>query len=261
MAITTPTPSGYDQTSLRSRLLLHWRASDLSLVPITGQSETFSRSTSATAKDKEGRLYEVISERYRWHRVDANDGNEYTTLLLEGGRTNELTRSEALDHADWAKTNASVTADQATGPDGATSLDQLVEDSTNSVAHGVTQSASLTADKTYVFSVWAKDVDRTWLRLRLGDGTATSDTWFNLSTGATGTEGTTSGANVTHVRSYIRDWTDGVSGLYRCVIVVTFGNSATSITGTIALADANDSVTHNGDGSSSLYAGYPQLEE
>lgn len=182
--------------------------------------------------------------------------------LLEVPRTNELVRSEALDNASWAKVGLAgtpVVADQAVGPDGATSLDELVEDTNNS-AHAVTQTATLTADAIYALSCWAIAGTRSWLRLAVtaDAGANRADSWFDLANGVVGT-GTDAGAGA-FVGSYVEDWTDVAPGLYRCVLVGSCGNGATSIATVVALASGDGVSGYTGDGSS-LYAGYAQLED
>lgn len=193
----------------------------------------------------------------------ANDGTTYRTTLLEGAGTNEVTRAKALDHADWTTLALSaVTADQATGPDNASTLEELVEDSSASTGHGVYQDATLTADATYALSCWAIANTRSFLLLRMNEAAAGANTvraYFNLSTGAVGTTG--AGGTGSFTRAYVEDWTDVAAGLYRCVLVGSIGNSATSIRAQVKLADADNSEAYTGDGSSSLYAGFAQLED
>lgn len=262
MTIITPTPTEYDQTSLRPRTWFHWRAGDLSLEPLAAPADlTIDRTTSGTARDVLGRLYSQQAEHLRFHHVEANDGNTYLVALLEGGSTNELTRSEELDHADWGDTGFSaVTADQATGPDGVASLEELVEDGTTG-ARFVTQTGiTLTADANYAISAWGIANSRDWLLLHLADGGGnTLRAWFNLSTGAVGT--TSGGGTASVARTYVENWTDVAAGLYRVVLVGSIGSGSTSINARLYMTDSDDNTSYAGDGTSSLYAGYAMLED
>ena len=46
-------------------------------------------------------------------------------LLIEEQRTNLLLRSEEFDNASWAKTNATITVNATTAPDGTTTADLI----------------------------------------------------------------------------------------------------------------------------------------
>jgi len=69
--------------------------------------------------------------------------------------TNLLTYSEQFDHANWAKVRLSVTADQATAPDGTVSADKLVCVGTAdpSLPQSYDTGVAL-ASLTFTFSVW-----------------------------------------------------------------------------------------------------------
>jgi len=72
-------------------------------------------------------------------------------LLLEPQRTNLCLWSQNFDDANWGKTTASVTANQATAPDGTNTMDLLVFSAT---AGRLTQGVATTNGATYTFSVW-----------------------------------------------------------------------------------------------------------
>lgn len=176
--------------------------------------------------------------------------------------SNALTRSEALDHADWTKSGSSTSADGATGPDGATSLDEIIED-VNNTQHFVRQDVSgATANANYALSAWASANNRSWVRLSVfdtGNGSNRVRVWFDLSSGAVGSN--SAGGTGSFVRAYMKDWTDVASNLHRCILVGSVGNNATSIGAKISLATGDNVVTYDGDGSSSLHAGYAQFED
>lgn len=99
---------------------------------VTGLS--FARSGAATARRADGRI------------TGFADGVARVTdrgLLIEEARTNLLVRSQELDAASWTKSNAAVTADVTTAPDGTTTADRVASTATASVA--VQQSAAVGA--------------------------------------------------------------------------------------------------------------------
>lgn len=218
-----------------------------------------SRSSVGSFRDRSLHLREAESGVLRPTWIEGE--SEYAARL-EASRTNELTRSEALDHGDWSKNLVTVNDDQADGPGGATSLDEIVEDG-GTGAHRATQAVTgMTADTDYALSCWAIADTREWIRLGVretADATNRVRAWFDLSSGATGT--TDDNGTGSFRRSYIEDWTDTVSGLYRVVLVGSVGNGATSLSVDLVLARSDGEVSYTGDGSSSLYAGYAGLED
>lgn len=77
-------------------------------------------------------------------------------------RPNLLVRSEELDNAAWVKSGASVTANAAQSPDGATTADKLVEDNANT-AHSARIDTPSQAAGTYTYSIFVKPSGRTQL--------------------------------------------------------------------------------------------------
>jgi hypothetical protein len=61
--------------------------------------------------------------------------------LIQNAPMNLLTFSEQFDNAVWATASASVSANQIASPDGSTTSDKLVED-TSTGSHQITRSAS-----------------------------------------------------------------------------------------------------------------------
>lgn len=220
----------------------------------------------ATYRDEDGVLQTVAADaeiRDGAYFLNPVTGLYERSLLTEVGRTNEFTQSEDLTHADWTAVGLSTrTANQATGPDGTVTLDELVEDSGNS-GHRVYQTPTLTADGDYAISAWFMANTRTWGLLWMAEvgGTSTNyvRAWFNLSTGAIGT--TAAGGTGALGFATIEDWTDVAPGLYRCTLTGSVGNSVTSIVGSVSMASADNTLTYTGDGSSSLYAGFAQIED
>lgn len=229
--------------------------------------ETFTRTgATGTYVDEDGVLQTAAANirRTEWLDLDGDGIRETVAALLEKGTTNEFFPSENLnDGVRWIKTAlAGITVDQEVGPDGQTSLDAIVEDSTLG-AHFVNQAVTgMTADATYALSGWFIAGTRDFVRLLMEEtGTPANfvQAWFDLVTGAVGT--TTDNGTGTFVRAYTEDWTDTVAGLYRCVLVGSIGNSATAITGSIRMATQDAETSYQGDGSSRIFGGYMQLED
>jgi len=133
---------------------------------------------------------------------------------------NLLTFSEQFDNAAWAKTGSTATANSTTAPDGTTTADTLVEDTSNN-AHSYNQSVTTIASVDYCFSVFLKNVDRQYVSISFNRNSV-STVWasavFDL-VGGTVT-GTNTSGGATLVSSSI---TNVGSGWYRCQIVANIG--------------------------------------
>jgi hypothetical protein len=172
----------------------------------------------------------------RCKRKERTGGEYLTGILIEPQRTQILVQSQTFNNASWVKTALSVTADQAVSPDGSTTADALIADSTTA-QHIIHQASGSLSAATHTFSVWAKRGDRDWLIL---EDTTLSNVraWFNLNTGVVGT----TGASVTlaHIEAWGNGW-------YRCSIAFTA--TAVSHTLRISPASADNTTDFTGDGS------------
>jgi hypothetical protein len=103
--------------------------------------------------------------------------------LIEGAGTNLLTRSEEADHADWTKTNSTITANDSEAPDETTSMDLITGiTSGGGIERGINQAITFTADS-YTFSIYAKAGLGSHIGLKMFDGTTTIGSIFSLITG------------------------------------------------------------------------------
>lgn len=137
--------------------------------------------------------------------------------LIEGSRTNSLTRSEEADNAAWTKAKTTVTANAVAAPDGATTADTLVEDNTSG-EHYIDQNFAATNAVVYTWSTWVKAAAGTRsLRLR----TATAVAAFVDFNPSTGVLGTPSGGTAT-ATAYANGW-------YRVALTVTAGSTTTLV--------------------------------
>ena len=120
---------------------------------------TFTRSTTATFVGSDGLIQ---SSAINAPRFDYNPATLAPRgLLIEEQRVNLLLYSEQFDNVLWIKSNATVTANAATSPDGTTNADKLLDSITNTT-HAVNQVAvaAAVAGVTYTFSVFIKAAER-----------------------------------------------------------------------------------------------------
>lgn len=185
------------------------------------------------------------------HAKATNDGAARPILR---SRYNLLTYSEQLDNAAWAKTNATITANATTAPDGTTTADKLVEASDSAVLHSTNIFSAILLSGQYTFSVYAKASERNWLLLNFAVSNGTysvsdSRAWFDLSNGTVGTVGGT-GATASI--------TAAGNGWYRCVL--SSGSYASANRKVLAAtATADGSSSNDGDGTSGVYIWGAQL--
>jgi hypothetical protein len=153
----------------------------------------------------------------------------------------------------WTEPSASAaTFNQTTAPDGTVTADKLIDN-----AAGGTGSASFKQDVSvetttaYTYSIYAKADQLSWVVLGLINFTTPGTTFasFNLSSGVKGTTGGDD-AGIEDVGN----------GWYRCW--VSFTTDATDTTGSIRVyaSEANNSITIDLDGTSSIFLWGAQLE-
>lgn len=114
---------------------------------------TFTRSTIATYIDAFGVLKTATANTPRLDH-DPQTG-VCKGLQIEEARTNLLLRSEEFDNAAWSKTNATVTPNATTSPDGALSADTLVASVTGSFARAAQNISGITV-QTYALTWYVK---------------------------------------------------------------------------------------------------------
>jgi hypothetical protein len=152
-------------------------------------------------------------------RTDAATDQTMTVDAVGPSRTNILLRSEDFTHAAWTASNVTVTANQATAPDGTVTAD-LVTDASASDG-SLDQSGTVTGSTTakHVDSIYVKAGTLTTcrIRFRLSGGTGIDVTaTFDLSAGSV-TSQPASGV------AYI--W-PAAQGFYRCCVQVPNNGSA-----------------------------------
>lgn len=134
-------------------------------------------------------------------------------------RTNLVPYSEQFNNAAWTKNQATVTADAGVAPDGMTTADLLVPNTTTNV-HGAYSTATFGAG-TFTFSVYAKAAGYPRLGMRSYDGAAyVMFATFDI---ASGTVVSASGGAAAI--------TDEGDGWYRCS-VTAYGTNLGAVVGT-----------------------------
>ncbi|MBI2236356.1 MAG: hypothetical protein HYU60_05290, partial [Magnetospirillum sp.] len=170
--------------------------------------------------------------------------------LIEEARINSFTYSEQIDHANWTKARATVSADATTAPDGSATADKLVEDTTASATHETSQAVNFTSGTAYTFSVFAKAGGRSKFAMVYSGAVSGNQTVvFDLSA-VTAT--VTNGAPTGTIKEYGNGW-------YRCTMTATA--SSTAANGCyVRLCDGSGNVSYTGDGASGLHLWGAQLE-
>ena len=180
---------------------------------------------------------------------DSNGDLDTTALLAFVGGENKVLQSENLN-TTWAKNNATPTASTEETPNGDTTSKFIKLVDNNVGGTGVvfqSQNITLKAATQYAMSAYFKADGVGWVRLQANDYDGSNDAraFFNLSTGAVGTE-----LNLDQSATM----TDVGNGWYRCTIVFTMGASDTSVGYVIGLADADNGIIVDLDGTSSIFA-------
>ena len=179
-------------------------------------------------------------------RVDYSGGG-CPSLLLEPSRTNIIVQSEYFN-AWWGRTAASITDNATTSPEGVTNAGKIVESATTA-SHLISRSSiAVSSGSAYVLSAFVKAGGRNTFRLFYDDGVGSGYAFFNVSTGAKGTE---SGVTA--------DIEDYGNGWYRCYITFTAASTSTYIQ--VLLAQDDETTNYAGNGTDGIFLFGAQLEE
>ena len=165
---------------------------------------------------------------------------DFNTVTSDGQpRRNLLLNPTQFDDAYWTKTNATVTANATTAPDGTLTADKLVENTATS-EHSTNRTIAVTTGFN-TFSIYAKAAERT----RLMIATVPVDAVFDLSNG---TVVSGAGASITNVGN----------GWYRCSLAVNIATSPTQFY--YRLVSSGTTFNYTGDGTSGIFIWGAQLE-
>ena len=164
--------------------------------------------------------------------------------LIEKVRTNRYLYSEQFDNAAWLKTFSSVTANSSAAPNGTTTADKGIPDtSTNYHPIGQTLTGGVSGAE-YAFSVYAKADGYNFLLINTSAGSAAGNVGpiIDLSNGtiAANFGGNDYGAQVTSVGS----------GWYR--ISFSYATNATTTSVDLNILPTSTIATYAGDGTSGV---------
>jgi hypothetical protein len=192
--------------------------------------------------------------------IEYNTDGTYKGLLVEPASTNLCLQSEDIN-TTWNPANATPTQSTEETPDGDTTNKyiKLVDDNTGGGATGsvyVEQVITVTGGAKYTGSVFLKKSGLNWARLMAfgagSVGNANPSQYFDLDTGALGTGN--AGIDDATIEEYPNGW-------YRCSITWTQGAGDTSFLFVINVADGNNVITVDLDGTSSIFVWGAQVEE
>jgi hypothetical protein len=200
----------------------------------TGQNlVTFTRASSGTYVGSDGVLRTAVTNLRQW--------------------------SEEFDNASWTKVQASITLNATTAPNGTLTADALIENTTPSTGHQVTQNVTYVTGKTYTHSCYFKlypgPITR-YARLQLGSTTVFgTDVYANINL-ATGTVINTPGLGAT------ASVTNAGNGWYRASITLQYTGAGVTTGPAIQIVSTGGSALYtDADGLSGIYIWGAQWEE
>lgn len=167
---------------------------------------------------------------------------------------NSLLQSDEFD-TTWTQTRVTVDDQTAatTAPDGTSTADAIIDDSTAGATHFVLQNVAVSAsvaDFSFACALKAGTRTRAALYIEEDTGGTNITAGFNLSAGTASVIAT--GVNWADVRLFISPLGNG---WYYCCVVASKTNAATTIRTLVLGADnATGGIVYNGDGSSRFYA-------
>lgn len=183
------------------------------------------------------------------HYVDVPFTSLSLCALVDNG-PNALLYSDQIDNAAWNKARTSITANAATAPDGTSTADAIVEDTSVSTSHIITQGAARAsvAEDLCAYGYFKRGSGTRDIQMFIvADGSSNGFCTFNLGAGTAGTSGVNGSA--TNVRTFIRD---AGNGWYYCAVIARCP-ATTSLSIEVDLSNAGSS-SYTGDGASSVYA-------
>jgi hypothetical protein len=213
-------------------------------IPEDGSGDmTFARASDATRVNSLG-LVEVVGSNIPRLNYQ-NGGGGCPSLLLEKQSTNLALYSEQFDNAAWTKYESTITANATTSPDGTQNADLLLDNSSTD-AHSAYQVITASAG-TLTWSVYAKAQNNNFLIISAYTGSH-NRTWFNLSTGAVGTNASGNTATIENMGN----------GWYRCIV------SRAYVSGTlvheVGISKTDGVFSYTGNGADGVYIYGAQLE-
>jgi hypothetical protein len=165
-----------------------------------------------------------------------------------------LTYSEQFDNAAWTKIFSSVTANTEAAPDGTTTADLMVEDSTTNGRY--LQQSFTTTVQSYTFSCYFKQPTLNARRYVLLYHNESVKGWvFDIQNGVVGAGGT---SGVTAPAAYTI--TSVGNGWYRCAITITGTAASNQFRAYIVTNDGTGLASYAGNGLGSMLVWGAQVE-
>ena len=229
-----------------------WSA-DLVANGLLDPSVTFTRSSIGTYFDKNGVMQTAQAD---CPRLDYDPvTGVFKGLLVEELRTNLITQSNAIiTPTNWSGVSGSAVATTAVVGVGSLPAFKVVEDATAATQHYVYPIIPTLTDSTdYVFSVFARAAERTWLQITTTDkASSTLRCWFDLTNGVLGTNSGT-GTCFPSIQNYGNGW-------YRCSVRRNVATGASTPRYRVSTATDDNITVYDGNGTSGIYACAAQLE-
>jgi hypothetical protein len=207
----------------------------------------FTRATSATRVNKQGLIETVASGVPRIDFTDANGA-----LLLEPQRTNLITESAVF--SGYVSTNAVITDNSITSPDGTLTGAILADDNTGGTGTvQIAKTVTVDVSSAYTWSVFAKKKDLNFISLRISNFTTpiNGNSYFDLNLGTVVSAGS---GQVAEIENYGNGW-------YRCSVTFTTDVADTSGTLQLRLSQNGTSTTVDLDNTSNIYTWGWQFEK
>lgn len=192
---------------------------------------------------------EVLGDQPRLN-YDLNANGEPSScpsFLMEKEATNLSVYSQDFYRGAWAKTNATITANVTTSPDGLINADKITDDTTDA-NHRVSDSFAVTDAKNYTMSVFAKYVegsDVNIMHLFATTSTPPTRVYFDIKNGVALTGGGT-------IENYGNGW-------YRVSMVIT-ANATGNVLFGINLSKTDNDATYSGTGNGEMFIWGAQSE-
>ena len=228
--------------------LLHLPLKNGFNMPFGTGSVTFTRASSATYIDRYGVVQKVGNDVARFEKEG---------LLIEGASTNKCLQSEDLSNASWLKSNCSISSNATTAPDGTTTADGVIGN-TSDTYHRVYQQISTTATSCS-FSFFAKKGNKDWAILICS---LTDSSYNNLQSGTTYINLDSGVVGINTIANF--KLTALADGWYYCSGTLVYDGGSSVAYAKIELwsADANNDANFAGDGSTvNTYFWGAQVEE
>jgi hypothetical protein len=172
--------------------------------------------------------------------------------LIEVSRTNLVFQSQTFDNGSWSPSAASVSPNVTSAPDGTSTADLVIPNTSNSF-HGIQANSSPTVvnGTTYTFSVYAKAAGYNFLRFFTPSTFPNTGVYFNVSAG---TIGTTAGTPLnTTITALANGW-------FRCSFSVAANSSGSDGSSILFVANTDGANGYTGDGTSGIYLWGAQIE-